>query len=292
MLDEREEFECYTAAVEYTAAGKKDILWIRRINPDMLLSGEGFVRVLTIVARGYMWEKETPDIDRARRALCAWCSIPDVKETGPREDWENKTDHRELCGEFPELVDAEGNGWLIRHLHGICRFAETRPDVVPKSIQKKVPLLRERFPRFWRDKVIQYQVPIFSQKTKGAWLLRFDDVLGEALELGPLRGREIFFTAEQKAWIAAATPTGVDPTVLETLIAYYLMNRAGDSEWVVLPVTSFTAYFGNSSFDRKWLPALRESAIRQDETSYGISRFRIVPELLEAVDVIGEAKNN
>ena len=280
MINEREEFVCYTGEVDYTAAGKKDLAWLHRINPDMLLSGEGFVRIFSTLARGYMWDGETKDVARARRALCAWCSIPDAEASRKREDWENRTGFPELHTEFPNLVDAEGSGWLIRHVNGICRFAEENPKLVPKSIQNRVPVLRAKFPDAWRAKVIQYQVPIFSAKTKGAWLLRFDDALGMASEQGPLRENEFRFSAEQKARIKAATPSGIDPTVLETLIAYYCLNKTEDSEWVVLPVTNFTAYFANTSFDRKWLPALRQGAIRQDETSFGVSRYKIPPELL------------
>ena len=34
------------------------------------------------------------------------------------------------------------------------------------------------------------QVPIFALNTKGAWTLRFDDILADALEAGPLRTEE------------------------------------------------------------------------------------------------------
>ena len=44
-----------------------------RFTFDMLLDFEGLSRVLTIVARGYMWQGEEPDIERAARALRA-CS--------------------------------------------------------------------------------------------------------------------------------------------------------------------------------------------------------------------------
>lgn len=71
--------------------------------------------------------------------------------------------------------------------------------------------------------------------------------------------------------------------MLETLVAYYLLNKAEDSEWVVLPVTSFTACFANTSFDRKWLPALRKGPIRQDETSFGVSRYKVSEELLSGL---------
>ena len=249
----------------------------------MLLSGEGFTRVLTIVALGYLWESSEPDVIHAHRALCAWCSIPEKEKASPKEDLENSCAFPELHMEFPELVDKRGNGWLIRHVQAMCCFAQENPGTVPESIRKKVPLLREKFPDAWRAKVIQYQVPIFSAKTKGAWLLRFDDVLGEAMELGPLRGFEIRFTEVQKAKIVAATPVGINPIVLETLAAYYLLNKTEDSEWVVMPVTSFTAFFANTSFDRKWLPALREGPLRQDETSFGVSRYKISEELLSGL---------
>ena len=38
----------------------------------------------------------------------------------------------------------------------------------------------------WRDKVVQFQVGIFTLTTKGAWTLRLDDILADALVQGPL----------------------------------------------------------------------------------------------------------
>lgn len=84
MINEVKEFQCYTGMVEYTAAGKKGVAWMRRFTFDMLEHFEGFGRVLTIIARGYMFDSGTPDIDRARRALLAWCSIPDSKKSQPQ----------------------------------------------------------------------------------------------------------------------------------------------------------------------------------------------------------------
>ena len=117
MINKWDEFICYTGTVDYISSGKKDLAWLHRINPDMLLSGEGFVRVMTIVARGYLWDGEAKDIARARRALCAWCSIPD-RSIVEKKDWERKTSFPELHREFPNLVDEEGKGWLIHHVGG------------------------------------------------------------------------------------------------------------------------------------------------------------------------------
>ena len=91
MIDEREEFRAYIGEVQYASKGKRDGSWKGRFTFPMLLDFEGFARILTILARGYMFDEETPDIDRARRALCAWCSIPEEETAGPKEDWQYKT---------------------------------------------------------------------------------------------------------------------------------------------------------------------------------------------------------
>ncbi len=71
---------------------------------------EGFARILTIPAQGYMFESDTSSIDRARRALCAWCSVPDKKTASPKEGWQFDTDFSVLHEEFPELVDLDSVG--------------------------------------------------------------------------------------------------------------------------------------------------------------------------------------
>ena len=52
----------------------------------------------------------------ARRALCAWCSAPEKSKTAPKDEWQFRTDFSELRTEFPELVDADGTGWFLRHV--------------------------------------------------------------------------------------------------------------------------------------------------------------------------------
>ena len=275
MVNEREEFACYTGTVVYEATGKKDVAWMRRFNTDMLETGEGFGRILTIVARGYLWTEGGPDVEHGRRALRAWCSIPDAKKASPREDWQNRTCHMELHGEFPELVDAEGSGWLIRHVHALCAFAKANPALVQKTRYEHCLRLIKIFDKIWRERVLHYQVPIFTPTTTATWSLCFDGILSDALEQGPLHEPKISFTADQQAWMRANTPDKIPSHVLETLVCYYLANRQEDSEWVVLPVTNFAAYFGTTTFSRKWLPALCRTAIVRDESGYGVSRYRL-----------------
>ena len=49
-----------------------------------------------------------------------------------------------------------------------------------------------------------------------------------------------------------------------------------DSDWVVLPVTNFDAYFGTTAFGRKWLNILPENILERSETSYGICMYRML----------------
>lgn len=275
MLNELNEFEAYTGTVSYRAENKYDSAYLGRFTYGMLLKFEGLSRVLTILARGYLWvDGSEPQIDRARRALCAWCSIPDEKKAPPKKERQSRTDFRELHDEFPELVDENGGGWIYRHVHHVAGFVKSNPDKVMKSAMQNCETLEKGFDAAWRKKLMQFQVPLFSVNTKGAWVLRFDDVLSDVLEQGPLKNNEIELSPELLQALFAATPKGVPETVLPTLAQYYLTNKPEDSDWVVLPVTNFDAYFGTSSFSRKWLAKLPETVIMRQQ-GYGVCRFRL-----------------
>ena len=274
MINEVEEFSCYTTPVVYEAVGKKDVAWMRRMTTDMIETGEGFQRILTIVARGYLWTDGAVDLERARRALCAWCSIPDTEKAGPKAGWENRTGYAELHDEFPELVDEDGWGWLIRHVHGICMFARENPKLVQKTRLERCMDLEKTFDKRWRECVLHYQVPLFTPTKTASWGLSFDGVLADAQEQGPLRDPQIRLSGQQEAWIRLRSPDKIPPEVLRTLIIYYLVNRQEDSDWVVLPVTNFAAYFGTTTFSRKWLPALCKTGIVRDTSGFGVSRYR------------------
>ena len=82
MLNEWQEFLDYTGSVTYTAARKNDTTYLGRFTFDTLLDFEGLARVLTILARGYLFHEADGSvlqgnprdhIDYARRGLCAWC---------------------------------------------------------------------------------------------------------------------------------------------------------------------------------------------------------------------------
>lgn len=278
MLNEQQEFLSYTGVSEYTSKNKQDFSYLGRIAFATILDFEGLPRILSIIARGYMHETNSPDIDRAYRALCAWCSIPDKKENATREEWQYKSDFRELNAEFPELITEDGQGWFYRHVHGIADYILSNPNKTSKGAYDNAIAVESGFDKKWRNKVIQFQIPIFSEKTKGAWIVRFDDVIADALELGELKVYPETLPVNISKKLSAVPDDLRDK--VSYLIAYYLANIDDEMEWVVLPVVSFDAYFGGTTFSKKILSKLPKDIIIRDRTSYGVSRYKVSEKLV------------
>ena len=282
ITNEWAEFLAYTKEPTYTVKNKKDNGFLGRFTMDMLMEDYGFARILTVLACGYLFHN--PDgtqraddpyerTDDARHALCVWCSIPDKKNATPRAEWQFKTDFRELHDAFPELMDENGCGWYIRHLHDIANFIDINRDKVSKATHKLADNI-ERLEDAWRKKVIQYQIPIFSTGTKGDRILRFDDVIADALELGALRIESIRLTDEQELWLAEVTPKSVPLNVTRTLLEYYIANKPADSDWCVLPVTNVEAYLGSSALNRMYLKELIGAVIGRKNGRIDVCIFR------------------
>lgn len=276
MLNELEEFQVYTMPVQYIVNSKSDMTFLGRFTYDTILKFEGITRILTILARGYMFQTADPDTAKARQALCAWCSIPETKKATPRKEWQNGTDFRELHEQYPELVDENGAGWFYRHAHNVSRFILENPDAVRKGSEKQAAEIEEHFDKRWREKVVQFQIPIFSLTTKGAWTIRFDDLLADALELGPLQNRKCSIPVSIKEKIRTSVNMKAAP-YLADLVAYYHVHKPEDSDWVVLPVASFDAYYGNGYFSKKILPNIPAEILVKEE-HYGASRYQLSEE--------------
>ena len=286
MLNEWTEFQDYAGVVNYTARNKQDTTYLGRFTFETILDFEGLNRVLTILARGFLFHNENGSsaeaprerIDYAKRGLCAWCSIPE-RRGAPHEEWQHRTDFAPLHEQFPKLVDEEGWGWFGRHFHRAMQFALAHPDLVHKNYAASAGKLDKLFDQEWRSKVLQYQTESLSTLTEGAWTIRFDDMIADALELGPLRCTEPELPAELAERLEQIRPEKMPSNILPTLVAYYLANRPEDSDWVVLPVTNFDCYFGNTNFGRKYLNQLPQEVIERSN-SFGISRYRVREEYL------------
>ena len=279
MLNEKEEFLSYTGVPVYSSVNKQDYSYLGRIAFATILNFEGLPRIFSIIARGYMYGGGEPDTDRARKALCAWCSMPDKKETATREEWQYKSDFRELHKEFPELVTKDGQGWFYRHVHGVADYILNNPDKTSKSAYEYAVSIKNGVDREWRNMVILFQIRIFSENTKGAWIVRFDDMIADALELGELKVYPEQLPKYISDKISVAVPEHLQEKV-SYLVAYYLAHKPGDSDWVVLPVVSFDAFFGGTTFSKKILSRLPMNIIIRDRTGYGVSRYKVSQELI------------
>ena len=278
MLNEVQEFLDYTTPVAYTAEAKADTTYLRHFTLDIFTRFDGLNRVLTKIARGYLFQNGAPDINRAKWALLAWSSIPESKKATHKEEWQYKTDFRELHEEFPALVDKNGKGWLHRHAHGVEKFILKNAENIDSRKVPQAEKIRKTFDAQWRTKVEQLQNSIFNSNTKGGWVFRFDDAIAEALELGPLQNYEITLPEDLKQRVVQATSAKVSPYVCD-LISYYLAHRRDDTDWVVLPATSFDNYYCSSYFSKKVLGKIPESILVRQERS-GISRYYITEEFL------------
>ncbi|MBM6723978.1 MULTISPECIES: hypothetical protein [Eubacteriales] len=109
-----------------TAQNKQDTTYLGRFTFDTILDFEGPNRVLTILARGFLFHNgdsspaEAPRerIDYAKRGLCAWCSVPDSENATPREVWQFGNDFGGLYLEFPGLAETFHTFLLIMVMAG------------------------------------------------------------------------------------------------------------------------------------------------------------------------------
>ena len=277
MLNEIGEFKAYTDKPVYRSTGKRDTAWMGRFTFNTFLDFEGLGRILTIIARGYLFREGTDpyeNIEYAKNALCAWCSIPAKSKKAPEAGTEPNVNFGHLSTDFPELVDEKGNGWFHRHVKNVIKFARKNPDLVSKPALKNCEKLAAGFTREWKKKVKQLQVPAFAQNTKAAWGLRFDDILADALELGPLQNYDISLSQEIILNLKESTPKGVPEDLLPMLTQYYLAHRQDGEDWVILPVSAVDAYYGSTGFSRKWKKSLPKDIVEYKE-SYGICEFKI-----------------
>lgn len=275
MLNEFEEFKAYTTFPDYTIKSKRDTGYLGQFTYKMIKEFRGFNRILTIIARGYMWEADVPDVERAYRALCAWCSLPESVKPDRRKAGQDRTCFCDLHDEFPELVNEDGEGWYFTHVHNVAAAVLDNAGNNTNSMASNALTIVKKFNKGWCNKVMQAQTSLYTKTTKGAWIIRFEDIIAEAKELGPLKNNDIDLPAETVQKLTDALFDKKRKNVFLDLAKFYLANKPYDSEWVILPVENFNAYYGTTSFDRKWLPDFPESILVREEYS-GACRFKMI----------------
>lgn len=276
MTNEWLEFKAYTDKPTYFSSGKRDFSYLGRFSFKTILDLEGMGRILTIIARGYLFHDKDGNvlsddaysrIEHAKNALCAWCSIPDTKGN-------SDVNFSYLSNEFPELVSPTGEGWFYSHIQGIVNFAKENPSLISASSMKKLSDKKNDFKKMWTKKVKQMQVPPFALNTKGAWVLRFDDIIADALELGPLQAEETPLSQSIKEKLESIDLNDVPFDVVSDVICFCIANKRGNTDWVHLPVSNFDCYYGNTNFSKKWLSKIPDTILERELFS-GVSRVKL-----------------
>jgi len=284
MTNEWNEYKAYIGQPTYTVSNGKDTSFLGRFTADMIKDFKGFNRIFTVLARGYLFHNSDGSlksgdprerIEYARRALCAWCSLPGkTKNSTPNAEWQFKASFPENHKEFPELVNEDGEGWYWRHVNAVTAFIKNNKS----SVNKHLHCLVERSKEWgiaWANKVKQYQIPLFSSNTNAEWLLLFDTAIADALELGPLRMESVKLSQDQIEKAEKLKPDGVPLKVMLTLAEYYLANKTQDNEFIVLPVTNIEAFLGSSSLGKQYLSKIPSEFMERKETGFGVSLYRI-----------------
>ena len=277
MTNEWLEFKAYTEKQKYSAASKHDLSYLGRFSFKTITDFEGFGRILTVIARGYIFHNKNGSlfdgdpytrIEYAKNALCAWCSIPDKNDDAPFVNF------GELSADYPELVNSKGEGWYYRHIQNIVKFVKKNPTYISEKAKTTVVGIGKGFKTDWKKKVRQLQVPIFALNTKAAWALRFDDIIADALELGALRMEEYILPPEKYEVLQSIDLNGVPLEVVCDVVSFYEANKTDTGDWVVLPIANFDCYYGNTNFSKKWLSKIPDTILTR-EVSNGISRVKV-----------------
>lgn len=276
MTNEWLEFKAYTDKPTYFSSGKWDFSYLGRFSLKTILELEGLGRILTVIARGYLFHDKDGSIlkddaytriDYAKNALCAWCSVPDTKEN-------SDVNFAHLSDNFPELVSETGEGWFYSHIRSIVRFAKENPSLISANSLKKLLEKHKDFTKMWTNKVKQMQIPPFALNTKGAWVLRFDDIIADALELGALRTEEVPLQQDIKEKLEGIDLNDVPYDVVSEVICFCLANKRDNTDWVHFPVANFDCYYGNTNFSKKWLSKIPDTILERELAS-GVSRVKL-----------------
>jgi len=275
MTNEWLEFKAYIEKTTYFSSGKRDFSYLGRFSFKTILDLEGLGRILTIIARGYLFHNKDGNIlkgdaysrtEYAKNALCAWYSIPDKKDN-------SNVNFAHLSRVFPELVSSRGEGWFCSHIKGITKFAKKNPSLISVKSMDAISAISKGFTKMWSKKVKQMQIPPFALNTKGSWVLRFDDIIADALELGPLQTTETKLQLHIKEKLEGIDLNGVPYDVVSDVICFCIANKKENTDWVHLPVANFDCYYGNTNFSKKWLSKIPDSILEREVAS-GICRVR------------------
>ena len=190
----------------------------------------------------------------------------------------------------PNVATVEARGFLFAA--PLLTQSKLVEHIIPIRKKGKLPYAEgdlhdvEIMKEYGADHVYYRLSDIAAGKPEGDtfYLTFFDDILANAKEQGQLRDGDILLSSAVKQIVSAETPEDVPTEVVELLVRYYYANKQDDNEWVVLPVTNFDAYFGNTNFSRKWWNRVPDSIIVKQKQCYGVCRYSLQETIKSATE--------
>ena len=165
-----------------------------------------------------------------------------------------------------------------RHIANIVAYVKKNPDKVSQAATTKMKGYLNKFEKKWREKIKQFHTSIYDVNTVNGWIIRFDGIISDALELGPLREEKI----EIPDSILYKLHEILSENCIEgvtVLIKYYIANRQPDTDWVVISHINLDGYLGYGTFTKKLLATIPEDILIRS-TNHGVNRYKIMPEFL------------
>ena|GEM_PF-4800502 len=122
---------------------------------------------------------------------------------------------------------------------------------------------------------------LFSECAGLTRVLSFTEIFSNALELGPLRKEiaELLPALLEKLECMRPAKIPRESRAMPTLIPYSIVSQP-DTDWVVLPVVNFDAYFRTASFGKKYLSIIPPEIIERPQRHSAVSRYRVRLEYL------------
>ncbi|MBR3869784.1 MAG: hypothetical protein IKM66_10770 [Clostridia bacterium] len=283
MTNEWLEFKAYTDNPVFDVKSKQSSAFIGRFTTAMIKRNKGFSRIFTILARGFLFHN--PDgtlkkddayenIDKARKFLCTWCSLP--YETVTNKALPYHTSFPELHNDFPDIVDETGAGWYYRYLHTLSDYIKANKDKISSKLyyfaeKKNIKDIENK----WANRLIQFQYPIYNRKSKADFPLLFDTAIADALVLGPLRTEAVILSEETTDKIKAYGTDSKTENLIIALAEYYIANKEPDSDWVIIPKTNFSAFFGSATYMDTYEKKIPEDFMDKKPEANGVSMVRV-----------------
>jgi len=134
------------------------------------------------------------------------------------------------------------------------------------------------FEKAWREKIKQFHTSIYDTDTINGWIIRFDGIISDALELGPLREEEVVIPDSILHKLREILPENCIEGIT-ILIKYYIANRQPDTDWVVISHINLDGYLGYGTFTKKLLATIPEDILIRS-TNHGVNRYKIMPGFL------------